>query len=413
MQNASSHTRHLNYLINTVNSQRVLKSYKGLNEKVKKVIVLLTGSRTGSSLLKEVLAESDHIIHMSGEETPYLTLTKNDYPFVDSDEIPELKNKELLLDNFFNDFGMNNGQPDSFIDMVNKIRNRLLMQIPLTGIDLSFDNISNQLWELSSKTKNYDELVRRLIINLVGSNYLHLYDGLANGVKKAFDFEFKIEDPPFVLPKLTKTPSEENYETYPLLFKTPQDCYRPWIFKELFPNAEIKYIHLTRGFAQTVNGLIDGWLYPKGFFAKNVKAEGIELNIEGYSERCEAGKDWWCFDMPPNWREFTNSRLSEVCLNQWQSAHTYILDHEDTHEHLHIKFEDFIRDSKVQMKRITDYVGIPELSVESLPLTMVTDKPKGFRWKKREMLIKHLAQRDDVKYMMNKLGYTMEEDTWI
>ena len=47
------------------------------NEKVKKVSVVLTASRTGSSLMKTVLSMSNDVAYLSGEEEPYYIITEN------------------------------------------------------------------------------------------------------------------------------------------------------------------------------------------------------------------------------------------------------------------------------------------------------------------------------------------------
>ena len=68
------------------------------NTKVKNVTVLLSASRGGSSLLKEVLSRSPDVVSLPGEEEPYYILTKNVYPFgSESDRIVELKDMDKIL----------------------------------------------------------------------------------------------------------------------------------------------------------------------------------------------------------------------------------------------------------------------------------------------------------------------------
>ena len=177
----------------------------------------------------------------------------------------------------------------------------------------------------------------------------------------------------------------------------------------IFPNAKIKYIHLTRGYAQTTNGLMDGWLSPTSFFAHNL---GSMLNISGYSDHVEFGTKWWKFDFPPNWHEFINADLINVCANQWFSAHKAILD--SNVSYLRVQFEEFIRAPSQTIKIILEYLGLNDMEIPStLPLVMVTEKPKSYRWRKREREILALGERKDIQDMMNRLGYAMDPSTWV
>jgi len=185
------------------------------------------------------------------------------------------------------------------------------------------------------------------------------------------------------------------------------------MFEELFPNANIKYLHMTRGFAQSVNGLMDGWLHNKGFFAKNVSIRDYELNIKGYSDVKPYGKKWWKFDMPPNWKDTIDLSLEEVCLNQWASAHEYALTTSSNLNYMNMKFEDFLQNPQQIMNKVTDFIGISPISISNLPLVMITNKPKRYRWHKRKDIIRNLANRSRVNSLMSDLGYTMEENTWI
>jgi len=197
-----------------------------------------------------------------------------------------------------------------------------------------------------------------------------------------------------------------------LLLKTPQDCYRLKIFPTLFPNADIRYIHLTRGFAQTVNGLMDGWLDDVGFFAHNMELHDIELDIGGYTGTKEFGSRWWKFDLPPNWRDYIDSHLSEVCANQWHEAHRHILEG-NVPTMLQIKFEDFLQDKENQMKQVTSYLGLKEaVPLKEIPEVMCTETPADYRWRKRFDLIMHLSKKRKVRGMMYELHYDMNHINW-
>lgn len=399
-------------IIKRVNRLRDVDSSTNLNEHVERVVVLLTGSRGGSSLMKTVLSKSNDIAYLSGEEEPYYIITGNGFPWnSDSDRFITINNKELLLDCIFDELGVNTDDIED-VDLTRTWRNRLLLQFPtLTGEELNFKlpKLINWLEDgLKNGIVDYQTFCKIILENMVngGAGY---YDIIS--YNSDFTEKFKIEEPPLVVPELKRKITRQDLHDRVLLFKTPQDCYRIGIFEQLFPNADIKYVHLTRGFAQSVNGLIDGWMSDTGFFAHNMNLVDEELNIEGYTNKKFYGRQWWKFDLPPNWRDYKNKSLPEVCLNQWHSAHKHILDSDV--KTLQIKFEDFITDPQGTLNIMTDYISINPIKVGKLPKIMTTKEPKPARWKARENIIMELSQQDKVKDMMNALNYTMKIETWV
>jgi hypothetical protein len=240
------------------------------------------------------------------------------------------------------------------------------------------------------------------------------YDGHATpGANLHFDEPLKIEEPPFVVPTLRRRPlARADVRDSVLLFKSPSDAYRIGMYEQLFPNAEVTYIHLTRGFAQSVNGLMDGWLYPLGFFSHDLSKISCELAIQGYSDRVPFGRKWWKFDLPHNWRKFTRAKLEEVCLNQWYSVHEAILQRGVCT--LRVSFEDFIASPAAVLRRITDHLGLPAMALPStLPIRMATEPPHSRRWHKRGPMLMDLSRRPEVREMMGLLGYPMDSDAWL
>ena len=181
--------------------------------------------------------------------------------------------------------------------------------------------------------------------------------------------------------------------------------YRIGTWESLFPNAEIKYIHLTRGFAQTINGLMDGWQHPPGFHSYDMETAGCKLHIKGYKN-----SKWWKFDLPPNWKQTINLPLEQVCLNQWLQANRHIL--REAKQPLTIKFEDFLENPDKQLRKVSTYLGIKKISSAHLPKVMTTVNPKAYRWHKRKSLLLKLSRDNKVKFMMNKLNYSMNPKTW-
>jgi len=414
--------------IDLVNSLREVSDSVNRNEKVKKVAVILCGSRNGSSLLKTVVSGSKDLAYLAGEEEPYFILSKNGFPYnSESDTIEQIDNKQHLLDCIFDELGVNifTYTVDDFdLAIKNKKHdwyNRLLLQFPLLEVD---KDTVEKLWDKSlhvySKTLeyydqfNWNECCQIFLRELFrGKQAFGYYDIIPENTPYIFDDvnRMKIEEPPYVIPAWKRQITEEELDDKILFFKTPQDCYRIGIFEELFPNAEIKYVHLSRGFAQTVNGLMDGWLSETGFFAHNMDIIGERLNIEGYTDKVKGGDRWWNFDLPANWKDYKDSPLEDVCLNQWHSAHTSILNSGvDT---LRIKFEDFLLNGQETLNILTDYLGINSIKVKKLPLIMITHSPSDYRWYKRKETIMKLAEQPKVKKLMTELGYSMDPLTWI
>jgi hypothetical protein len=415
-------TDYRNYIerhIDEINMKRCVTDSGNLNEKVKKVAVILCGSRNGSSLLKTVVSKSKDLAYLAGEEEPYFILSRNGFPYnSDSDAIKRIDNKQHLLNCIFDELGVNpNGNKPTIKQIKKDWWNRMFLQTPYSKKfneigDMLTDEVFEYLFE--NDDFNWEEINQVFLDKFFkGSQDFGYYDVVPENTPFILDEvnRFKIEETPYVIPGWKYQVTENDFENKWLFFKTPQDCYRIGIFEELFPNAEIKYIHLSRGFAQAVNGLMDGWLSETGFFAHNMEIVGERLNIPGYTESVKGGDRWWNFDLPENWRDFKDKPLDEVCLNQWYSAHKSILD--SGVNALRIKFEDFLEDGQGTLDKITEYLDIDRIKVKKLPVVMATSAPSQYRWIKRKDIIMKLSERDDVKDMMQKLNYSMNPETWI
>jgi hypothetical protein len=391
--------------------------------KVRRVAVILTSSRSGSSLLKSVLAGHPAIAALDGEAEPYLTLSGNGFGFnSDSDAITTLAQADQLADNIFDGLGVPCADMPTLPQLEARWCRRLLLQFPalfsqpdeqrrlLHALDEALGHARQQQHQLDERA------LHKTILSAVFWRTpwrLDYYDGkLGPGVAPPFAESAKLEEPPFVLPALYRRPfTSDDAHDKVLLFKTPSDAYRPGIYRQLFPNADIRYVHLTRGFAQTVNGLMDGWLSPHGFFAHDMEQHGTALAIGGYSERLPFGRRWWKFDLPPNWRAFTGASLDQVCLNQWLSCHRAILD--SGVSALRVSFEDFIAQPAQVANRLCDWLGLAPLpTMAALPVTMATDMPAPGRWAKRRALLAPLAEQSAVADMMDALGYRLEPEEW-
>lgn len=412
-------------MIETIRAVNELRNvtHSRLNLQVRKVAVILTSPRSGSTLLKSVLASHPDIATLDGEITPFLTLTNNGFGFnSDSDAINSFSNLDTLADNTLDDLTVAAKEiPDSGF-LRKKWEKRLLLQFPSLFSDSQqhldlMDSLDEALDEFKAGSDKDEFALQEIMLTKVFRRTpwrMAYYDGRRDTAGAVcFNEKIKLEEPPFVLPGLYRrqfTGQDALEKT--LLFKSPPDVYRVGMYEQLFPNAKIKYVHLTRGYAQSVNGLMDGWLSPIGFFSLDCSQIDVQLAIEGYSNVVDFGEKWWKFDLPPNWKEFTRARLEDVCLNQWLSAHQTVLD--SGVKTLRITFEEFLLRPIDVIVKITEYLGLSKM--QSLPEfrpMMATETPKLKRWEKRKNLLMNLGTDPKVITMMAALDYSMAPETWI
>jgi hypothetical protein len=408
--------------IQTINAIRNVP-HSALRSRVERVAVVLTSPRSGSSLVKHVLDSHPEIASLNGEIEPFLALTGNGFGYnSDSDAIGVLSNSNALADNIFDDLTVRSEELPPLDLLKKRWENRLLLQFPCFFSKASEycrlkRSLDEALTEMNVYRTQEEQALQALVLSKVFRNEpwrTGYYDGhLESDTNIFFNESVKIEEPPFVMPRTRRRPfTERDAQSKTLFFKTPTDVYRIGMYEQLFPNANVKYIHLTRGYAQSVNGLMDGWLSPIGFFSHNLRHAGAPLDIKGYSDSVKFGKEWWKFDLPPNWREFTTASLEDVCLNQWISAHGTILAHGV--QALRIHFEEFLLEPSTTTKKITSYLGLREIELQpTLPVVMAVETPKMRRWRKRESQLLKMEKREEVREMMNSLGYEMDPETWL
>jgi hypothetical protein len=394
-----------------------------LDSQIRRVVVILSGSRGGSSLFKEALAAHPCIASLDGELEPLLTLSGNGFnQNSDSDSIDSVANPAELASSILDEISFASTQILDSRLLLRRWKNRLALQFPSHFLDAGAYRRLEQSLEAALALIRPDDCrsdaeLQRLILSSVFSDEpwrISYYDGHAtSGTNRHFDEPLKIEEPPFVIPALRRRPfAAADVRDSVLLFKSPSDAYRIGMYERLFPHAEVTYVHLTRGFAQSVNGLMDGWLYPLGFFSHDLSKVGCELAIEGYSDRVSFGRKWWKFDLPRNWRRFTHAKLEEVCLNQWYSIHEAIL--QRGVGSVRVSFEDFIANPSAVLRRITEHVGLePMAAPAALPVKMATEPPSPRRWRKRGAMLMELSRRSHVREMMGLLGYPMDACTWL
>ncbi len=377
-------------------------------EKVTDVIVVLCASRSGSSLIFNALASTGEVAAPAGEHEPWLALTENKFPFTKSDAIEgDINERAMLLKLIRNDLLVREGQVTS-LGVSPLLNNRY--QIRRQVDDPHFKSALQRLTEVG---------------RLGEAGWMQLQSVLGNIASKPFpteviqfrdsSFSAPIENPPYIEQPLARLATDNELENKPLLFKSPSDTYRAGLYENLFPNARTTYIHQTRGFAQTVNGLMDGWQKNDIDFISNPVGVLEPLRIQDYSIT-DMTRAYWCFDLFPGWETFTDRTLLEVCTQQWVEAHRHTLEKFKLTSHL--TFEQFYSDPDGFYAGLSEQTGIDTTGYDWSHSIMSTETPSQYRWKKRESIFRKLGSflpgstLKEVVELQVELGYTMEEETW-
>lgn len=223
-----------------------------------------------------------------------------------------------------------------------------------------------------------------------------------------------VESPPFVVP----SPADglrylQESATRPLLLKASVDAHRlAWMADQL---GDIKVVHLVRNPAASVNGLMDGWL-SHGFFSYLLQQPN-QLSIEGYSAT-DWGRDWWKFDLPPDWQNHRSQRLPKVCAWQWASAHRSILASIDELglSYCRVKAEDIMfGDSRTHtIREVMAFCGIEAHAPVEPRVVMSTALPAAHRWHARGAEISDAVLQPQILEVAERLGYGRSmRDAWI
>ena len=421
---------------------------------VKRVVIINSSSRSGSSLLYALLGRLPQVYALTGEAAPFYKLNSSLAGFnphrsdrIATELIDDVIDLAGISRDFLSDMFLpqdESGEIDAG-GYIEDLMLRFLLQWPDVVFDLSvLRKCITQLFGRYSSDKQpfctedfYLLLLEQLTALWPEINPFY-YDIGTDKVALRFPSldipigppaaGFTIEEPPFVLLSPRRRPSVADLSDKTLLLKSTVDCYRMNLVDKLFPNADIRIIHLVRNPAATINGIYDGWLH-RGFFSHNLEhsfdgGDTEKLDIKGYSDIYPFGGNWWNFDLPEGWQEFASRELVEVCAFQWRSANSEILDNlaQGHRPSCRVHFEDIISSAasrRGEFERMLDFMGLPAdqfgtLGLESLPVVQSTLPPQLYRWKKREDMIARVLAAPQIRDMAATFGYHTENmDSWL
>mgnify|MGYP001594603398 CR=1 FL=1 len=436
---------------------------------IRRLVVIASAPRSGSSLLFAAMRMFPEVYALSGEEVPFYKLNGLSSDAFPSDEVPpgfkpSWKGGEAFSRDILGDMSFDANPADILKDPLQREQYtddlvlRFSMQWP--AVDFSYEGFkrlaNNALSAHLAGQKGFDkevfhlELIKalRTVHNEIDPFYYDIpedmvraaFPGLARPSNPPNDV-LMIEEPPFILLKPARKATEHDLASKTLVLKSTVNSYKMDFIRELFPNAGISVIYLTRNPGASINGLYDGWLH-RGFFSHNLRAfsdlptsppsQGGDvgrsdfrgLGIKGYSDIREYGKWWWKYDLPPGWREYSGKRLEEVCAFQWRASNTAILKHLANAKPgcLRLKCEDIIRDSEsrlVALKTVEGFLGFESGSASNavlggFPVVQATEPPERFRWMKKKDMLMPALEDAAVAGLASELGYSGERhDNWL
>lgn len=321
------------------------------------VVVILCASRSGSSTTFRALRRSRDVVAPPGELEPYLNLTG-------TARGPD---------------GSHNSREPSprVLQELRGLARRDLWQWRATGIE-------PEQWRMRRVIQwPKKDFMGSLVTPQKMMGMPGVDEGCYDGAEDPTQPPVKVEEPPYVRPQPCKQPESLGGKT--VLLKTPQHVYRRWI-KELFPEAPVRTLHLTRNPAASINGLIDGWLHPH--FTSHPGGPDFA--------------DWWSFDLPVEPGRMEGLSLPELAMLQWCEGNRSALFRNPDHT---IQFEQLIAQPTVTLSRLCEEFGIQPPEQPKLPQVMSTEEPDPERWREREGLIKNVCQRSPVQELLDQLPY--------
>ncbi|HET7531022.1 MAG TPA: hypothetical protein VFJ98_08700 [Mycobacteriales bacterium] len=378
---------------------------------VRDVVLLVSSSRGGSSMLTEILRRVDGVLTLPGEVNPHVVVAQ--LTAVDGD---------VFLAELARDVGRPADGIPATDELAADVHWRLTAQwprSPLAAVDV-------RRWVEAAAAVADPRDTNAFTVAVL--------DRVAQAAPEVtaapYDLDGARGDPPppcapvvemtpYVGFRSWRRPTADELAHSPLVIASPRNSYRLAWLGSLFPHARVRLLHLTRNPAASVNGLLDGWT-SAAFFTTPVD---VDLAITGYSDRIAAGRRWWKYDVPPHWRELTAASLPQVAAAQWQSAHAAVLDHIASTgiETLRVRYEDLVGDPVARERTAAELAGFLGVDparmraavVDGVPPVMATAPPQRRRWSASVHDLAPALGEPSLWETAAALGYGVEERLWI
>jgi len=405
--------------------------HAGALTSVRRLVVVVSSSRGGSTLVGEMLRRTPGVLTLRAEINPL---------FVVAGLEEEHRTKALAAE-----IAAETGRPtdrltdENRADFTAAVAWRLTAQWPDAGIDPDRVErwVDETLRDLAAADPAWSPPAfpdratfhLRLLAKVRAAHPTvnpWYYDVPAALIQKAFPdvpepagppSQHIVEMPPFVLVGPWERATASDFAAAPLVLTTPRNSLRLSFLRSLFPSARLQIVHLVRNPAAAVNGLIDGWCH-RGFF--NIAVDR-PLRIGGYSDVFPGwGDRWWNYDFWPGWEAWTGEPLASVCLEQWRTHHQAVLDWLDETgvEHERLAFEGVIagddderRAAFAPLAAWLGEAGVEGLTELRLPPLMATAPPRPRRWADRADDLLPAVTTGPVRELAERLGYG-DPATW-
>lgn len=415
---------------------------------VKRVAIILSASRSGSSLMFALLRRLPEFCALTGEEVPFYKLNGLSSDALPDDRIPEElwaseRSRSGLARDLLSDCSVLGGEgPFEYHDWERRFADDLALRLPMQwpGVPFRYGKVRRAALaavEAHMKAARgfrrdefYLEFLARIRAEYPAVDPFY-YDIPAETIRKRFpgleppsgppNGILTVEEPPFILLEPARKVDEDDLADKILLLKSTVNCYRVDCIRALFPKADIRAVYLTRNPLASINGLYDGWLY-RGFFSRNIRTlaqregyPGKGLAIPGYSEGHEWSKWWWNFDLPPGWERFVDRPLQEVCAYQWVEANKAVQGalKELSIPFLRVRFEDVIWGVEARRRVMAEVCrflwadpgSMANSALRQMPVVQATEPPDPSRWMRRKDILLPLFGDPELKELSEGLGY--------
>jgi len=380
-------------------------------DRVADVVLVVSSSRGGSSMLTEILRRVDGLLSLPGEMNPHVVVAQ----LAGSDA-------GVFRDELACDVGTPAGDALDVDRLTADVCWRLTAQWPT----VDFDGRDVHRWVAAALDTIDPDDADALTIAVLDQVHrdrpavvASAYDLSRRGGTPPAPVAPVVEMTPYVGFRPWRTATDSDLRSSALVIATPRNSYRLGWLAGLFPAARVRVVHLTRNPAASVNGLLDGWRSP-AFFTTTVD---VELAIDGYSDEWPWGRRWWKYDVPPDWRALTSASLAEVAAQQWRSAHAAVLEFVEGHdiEVLRLRYEDLVGDlaqREQTAQALAGFLGVDSAALRAavlagVPPVMATAPPQRRRWTASDNDIAPALADPAVWDTAVALGYDVEERLWI
>jgi hypothetical protein len=193
------------------------------------------------------------------------------------------------------------------------------------------------------------------------------------------------------------------YPSYRLLEKTPRNCFKIPVIKQLFPDAY--FVYITRDPRSNISSLIEGWRNrPQGLQYKRSPELSRKINFSNFDAVN------WRFVLPPGWESYADKSLEELCAYQWLKSNEYALNDLPKDRTITIRYEDLCSDPLAVTTKICEFTKLSlnkkliQLATKPPEVNYLDSKPQKDKWLKNKDAIDKIMPM--VKELMDKLGYS-------